>query len=107
MTKYLRNSAILAAAAIITMSGCSSKEEVLSNSVAELQKALEEKDAQITQLEAEKSKALSSINAMNTEAKDKNAVSNSLVPPNAKPGECYAKVLVPEKYETCINSSHI
>ena len=28
------------------------------------------------------------------------SASDALYPPNAKPGECYARVKVPEKYET-------
>lgn len=91
MTKYLRNSALITAIAIIGLSGCSQKEEVASTSIAQLQKALQEKDAKISALEAQNAKALS---ALNTESSDKNAVTNSLVPPNAKAGECYAKVLV-------------
>jgi uncharacterized lipoprotein len=31
MTKYLRNTAVIAAAAIIGMSGCSSKDDVVSS----------------------------------------------------------------------------
>lgn len=102
MSKYLRNSALIAAAALIGVTGCSTKDTIVSENdkIVKLQEEINAKNEQISQLEAKNSKAMNSINAMSLEAKDKNAVSNSLVPPNAKPGECYAKVLVPEKYET-------
>lgn len=85
MTKYLRNSALFAVAAVLGMSGCTMKEESvdLSNQkIIKLQKELNEKNEKISQLESENSKR------------------DTLVPLNAKAGECYAKVLVPEQYET-------
>ncbi len=97
MTKYFKNVAIITSAVVIGFSGCSTKD---SGSITDLQKQIQAKDAQISQLRNQNARALQSINAMNAADKDKNSVANSLVPPNAKPGECYAKVLVPAKYQT-------
>ena len=84
MTKNLRNSAILAVAAVMTISGCASKEntEQSNQKIIELQKQLDIKNTKISELENENSKRI------------------PLIPQNAKAGECYAKVLVPEEYET-------
>lgn len=75
MTKYLRDFTLILVATIISISGCATKETI-------------EKDTN--------SKVLN----QNSEAKDIYAVNNSPMPPNAKLGECYAKVLVPPKYVT-------
>ena len=94
MSNYLRNSAILATLTVIGMTGCTSKDTMntSSNKVMQLQEEIEAQNAKISQLELDKTRALNSIQAMNIEANDKNAVSNSLVPANAVAGECYAKV---------------
>lgn len=84
MTKHLRNTALLAATALITMSGCTNKEQAVdlsSEKIIELQKQLDEKNETILQLKSENQKK------------------DPLIPFNAKAGECYAKVLVPEQYE--------
>lgn len=82
MSKYLKNTAIIAATVIIGMSGCANKSNVSDNKIIELQKQLEVKNAKITELE------------------NSNSSKDSILPPNAKPGECYAKLFVPEQYET-------
>lgn len=82
MSKYLRNTAIIAATLIIGMSGCANKSNVSDNRIIELQKQLDAKNAKITELESA------------TSSKD------AVLPPNAKAGECYAKLFVPEQYET-------
>ena len=84
MTKHLRNSALFAVAALVTMSGCTNKEQSVdlsSEKIIELQKQLDEKNVTISQLKSENQKK------------------DPLIPLNAKAGECYAKVLVPEQYE--------
>ncbi len=96
MIKYSKTLAV-STALIIGVTGCSLKNgsnETLIKKDKEIQRLtqkLQDKDKQIASLENSSS---------NIQNKDKNAVYNSLVPPNAKPGECYAKVLVPSKYET-------
>lgn len=83
MIKYIKSPIILSAILAMGLTACSSKEDV---KIEDLQKQLELKNQQISKLE-EKNSAISSMN-------------NALVPQNAKPGECYAKVMVPAKYET-------
>ncbi len=83
MIKYIKNPAILGAIIAFGFTACSSKEDI---KIEQLQKELDLKNQKISQLEA-KNTQISSIN-------------EALVPQNAKPGECYAKVMVPAKYET-------
>lgn len=85
MTKYIRNSALFAVAAVIGMSGCTNKEQTVDLSqdkILQLQNDLDAKNAKIKQLENENSR------------------NDNAIPLNAKAGECYAKVLVPAQYET-------
>lgn len=87
MTKYLKKSSIIVASLIVGFSGCTMKDQNvdLSNQkIIELQKELEIKNTKISELEA----------------KNTNKENDTLLPFNAKAGECYAKVLVPEQYET-------
>ena len=104
MTNYFKNSAI-AAAVMLTITGCSVTDSSTGSSsnhalkmknqqIEKLTKTIQEKNNKIALL----SKA-SSTSTM-TKTDDTSAVENSLVPPNAKAGECYAKVLVPAKYKT-------
>ncbi len=93
MKKYLLKSSVLAAVAILGISGCTTKEEISSVSndkIVQLQNELDLKNKKISELEIKNS----------SEVKDNNIIDNSLVPANAKAGECYAKVLIPEQYET-------
>jgi hypothetical protein len=91
----------LGVAIALSTSGCANKDQNVdvlnqkNQQIMELQKKLNEKNTKITELEDKSVQASNS----NSSHKDENAVSNSLVPPNAKVGECYAKVLVPEKVE--------
>ena len=99
MVKYIKTSAITAAL-ILGITGCSisqSSNEALmkkEQKIKELTTQLETKDKEIKSLQNLNNKA-----ALKQKELDENSVSNSLVPPNAKPGECYSKVLVPAKYE--------
>jgi hypothetical protein len=99
MIKYIKLSAV-ATAIIVSTTGCVSQ-NVQSNTIdprdqqiAQLKKDLQAKEAKISQLsqmnEDIQSKAKADASKYDTD---------SLVPPNAKPGECYAKVLVPATYE--------
>ena len=71
--------------------GCATKDpsgllEQKNQEIAKLQEQIKTKDSQISTLQS-------------NEKNDNNAVSNSLVPANAKAGECYAKVLAPAIYK--------
>jgi hypothetical protein len=79
----LRKSSLVVASIAMLMSGCAQDNANNNNDrVAELEK-------QIADLKAQKVK--------NDNSKPK---ANSLVPTNAKTGECYARVLVPAEYKT-------
>ena len=123
----IKNSVLSSALAAILLSGCAYKNEVASatgecGSVAECSKilaeekskvssaksALDQKDQQIKKLEAELEKAKSAKQIVKVVTKEVPAPTqttrvsskNELYPPNAKPGECYARVLIPAKYKT-------
>lgn len=95
----------------LSMSGCANKDnsqmllEQKNKTIAKLQEKLQvtknevnEKDIKIKQLKSQNI-ALAK-NTKEAEKKDKNSVANnSLIPPNAKVGECFAKVLVPPVYK--------
>lgn len=93
MRKYLLKTSVLAAIAVFGITGCTTKEEVnISNEkIVQLQKELDAKNIKISELETINSKS---------QTNKENVLNNSLIPANAKPGQCYAKVLVPEIYET-------
>ncbi len=85
MFKNIKLTTILTAAAILGLSGCAVKQDTNANEkIVKLQKQIEAKDAEISKLENQK--------IVNN--------SDSLLPPNAKAGECYTKLIIPAVYET-------
>ncbi len=118
MKRDIRKLSVAVFMVAITFSGCANK----NVKVAELEKQLHNKDsvistqektvdaknAEITslkkKLEAKQDTPLqeSTLNASsNSSATTSETQANSaLTPPNAKAGECYAKVLIPAEYET-------
>ena len=121
----IKNSILSSALVAVLLSGCAYKNEVASatgecGSVAECSKvlveekskvstaksALDQKDQQIKNLEAELEKAKSAKQIVKVVTKEVPAPTtrvsskNELYPPNAKAGECYARVLLPAKYKT-------
>jgi len=101
----------------MTFSGCATKDV----QVADLQKELESKSTTIEMQQEEVAQKTQEIETLKKELEstkaqaatlqqDTTATSTtnatatqqdiSLTPPNAKPGECYAKVLIPAQYET-------
>ncbi len=120
MVKYVKTSALLAAL-IIGTTGCSTKDmsgDLLSQKENEIQRLTQEleltkksqqaSEAKLQRIASDNKPAVTAVqpaaaavvSSTSVEKRDVNAVSNSLVPPNAKAGECYAKVLVPPKYAT-------
>ncbi len=82
MLKNLKLGTIVTATLILGLSGCAVKEDTKANEkIVQLQKQIESKDAKISQLE-------------------QSATKDTLLPPNAKAGECYTKVIIPAKYQT-------
>ena len=88
----------------LAFSGCATKDV----QVAELQKQLESKTETISQQQeretaknAEINKLKAALSKSNTRSSlTTNLKDESLTPPNAKLGECYAKVLTPATYKT-------
>ncbi len=116
MVKCVKISALLAAL-IIGTTGCSTKDmsgDLLSEKESEIQRLTQEleqakksqqaSEAKLQRMSSKPAAAVpaditKTVPATTVESNDVNAVSNSLVPPNAKAGECYAKVLVPATYK--------
>ncbi len=116
MVKCVKISALLAAL-IIGTTGCSTKDmsgDLLSKKESEIQRLTQEleqakksqqaSEAKLQRMSSKPAAAVpaditKTVPATTVESNDVNAVSNSLVPPNAKAGECYAKVLVPATYK--------
>ncbi len=93
--------------------GCSSSQDTVNTMQADaaqkselqtLKSQLDAKDASLSQLKEE----VGSIKKENDELKSASTMvstssvkgADELFPPNAKPGECYARVLIPATYET-------
>lgn len=108
----LKSSVLYAALAALTLTGCAQKAEIAStecstieecsklldsqkSAIGKSQDALSAKEKEIqalqAQLESAKSAATSTVPVEGV---------NDLYPPNAKPGECYARVLIPAEYKT-------
>ncbi len=92
---------LLSVAVAVAISGCAEKRSceapVKVKKVTSTKQDL--KDLQIKQLQI----AIAEARAKQGKTIVKEVVvpaESSLYPPNAKPGECYARVLIPEKYET-------
>jgi len=97
---------LLSAAVAIGMSGCAEKRSckttaiTLPNKVVQVEKTLDAKDRQIQALklailEAQKNVGKTVTKVVEVEV----AGESSPYPPNAEPGKCYKKVLIPAKYE--------
>ena len=95
--------------AVLVFFGCAHN---LSTDVIQLQDQVKQKDKAIQALESDskdKEQAIEQYKkelekqsklASEAEMQTKSPVETSLLPPNAKPGECYARVYVPPTYKT-------
>jgi hypothetical protein len=95
-----RTPLLLSAAVAVAISGCAEKRSCETTLPAKRVVSQKEdlKDLQIKQLQV----AIAEARANQGKTIVKEVIEqgeSSLYPPNAKPGECYARVLVPEKYE--------
>ena len=105
--RYLKALGVLASAAIA--SGCASmaaETETTSAASTVSTAELEASQRRINQLESalaakESDLAAANARAANSTSSDRStAMDASLFPPNPKPGQCYARVLIPAKVET-------
>lgn len=97
MRNYIKMSAITASA-LLTITGCStmSSDVAKDQEIQRLTQELTTANAKVAELDGTQTIAPTTVTK---ETNDMNAVSNSLIPPNAKTGECYARVLVPAEYQ--------
>ena len=93
-------------AAALGLSGCASNQASTdaANAVrAQYEQRIQQKDSEITKLESslnEAQAALASKPQMDETSMASTGMEAPLLPPDAKPGECYARVFVPPKYQT-------
>lgn len=95
---------VMGMGALLVFSGCAHQQ---GTDMSNLQEELAKKDSQIKQLESvqeEKDAALAEYEKKLAETPKTVAVADTgdgmLLPPNAKPGECYARVFIPPTYRT-------
>ena len=92
--------------AALVLSGCASNQASTdaANAVrAQYEQRIKQKDSKITMLESSLNDAKAALDAKPERpvmSEDTASVDAPLLPPNAKPGECYARVFVPPKYVT-------
>jgi len=95
--------ALSSSLAVLGLSGCAHKkvdDNLQTKRIAELESKLSATNNKVTMLSDENRELRNSAGAStvtNTSTNFSN-VSNDLYPPNAKPGECYARVLTPAVY---------
>lgn len=85
----------MVAAAISIAAGCSTVDDTATTASSDL-------NSKIAELEAQKSADASTIAALQSRLSSSNSAgaSTALLPPNAQPGRCYARVLTPATYKT-------
>lgn len=91
--------AIGSSMAVLGLSGCSNNKmdnEMHAKRIAELESKLTQTSEKVVTLTAENQDLK---NSMGTASNDVVSVVSDLYPPNAKPGECYARVLTPAVYD--------
>ena len=94
---------LLSAAVAISISGCAEKRScktptVASKQVVKVAKIQDDKDKQIEALQVAILEARANVGKTVTKVVEV-AGKSSPYPPNAQPGKCYTKVLIPAKYE--------
>ena len=73
-----------------------------TSEIAAQRAELEAQRAELARREQELARRLSALEAQMSPAQGSGAVSAGLIPTDAKPGECYAQVIVPAKFETVV-----
>ena len=105
--RYLKALSVLASAAIVSgCAGMAAETDTTSTQVSTTSAELAASQQRINELESALAAKESDLAAANARAasgssSDGSAITDgSLFPPNPKPGECYARVLIPAKVET-------
>jgi regulator of extracellular matrix RemA (YlzA/DUF370 family) len=98
--RILHNSILGAAVLAVAISGCAEKKVCNTTKAPVMKKVtVDNRDAEIRNLQAELAQARAKSAKVITVTKTV-AGTNSPYPPNAEPGKCYKKVLIPAKYTT-------
>ncbi len=109
MNKALKKLAVLGSlllVAVFVLSGCTSHRKQLSTNVLELQDELSKSQREVQSLKGNLSDAerraaqAEDALARAQTVKTKISPEAALLPPQARPGECYARVFVPPAYDT-------
>ena len=87
----------LVIAGMISVTGCATVEDSVSRNKYEADMAA--KNAQIESLKSSSHSSVSSSADHSGASHSMNASGSELFPPNAKPGHCYARVLIPAEYQ--------
>lgn len=85
----------------ITLGGCASTGQQ-ANPSADLQQQLDQARTAQSQLQSQNANLKQQLAASQTNASSSQSMGNgiNLIPPNAKPGECFARLLTPAKFQT-------
>ncbi len=98
--------AIAIASSLAILGGCASQQAPTNDDTARLQAELDRVNAEKARLAAQAAEAdrlrreLAAAQSSSTTTQTSYTASGDLLPPNAQPGECYSRVLVPAVYET-------
>ncbi len=89
---------------IVAMAGCATSQQSAplgaDNAMrTQFEQRIKQKESEIDSLKVSLTEAQTSL-AMTTAEAESESTTAPLLPPNAKAGECYARVLVPPRYET-------
>ena len=95
---------ILSAAVAISISGCAEKRSCQTHvatphKVISVAKVQDDKDKQIEALQVAILEARANAGKTVTKVVEVPANDGSIYPPNAQPGKCYKKVVIPAKYK--------
>jgi hypothetical protein len=91
------------AAALLLAAGCASTDEAGTSRISELENQLETTEQSLAEERAAKNALANQVKSMGEKPAmetDRRVGGNADLPPNAKPGHCYARVLIPATYKT-------
>lgn len=98
MNKFLKLS-VVCASVVVLLNGCGDKEStIVTSDVSTLENTISSQNSTLSAQEKKIAELQALLNKKGSAVSTGYNGNNSLLPPNAKPGECYARVLVPAKY---------